>query len=531
LIRDLAETEGRLEITAKVCIIGAGIAGLLTAWRLNSRGIHAVLLESGSHDADDVEHPLNTVEQVGQEYKGAARGRFRCLGGTSTRWGGQLVPIAPQAMEARPYLGLPAWPVSADELSSYLKKVESLFGVDSGAYDARIVRAGKDGALLPADDGDIRPSFSKAPAFHRRNVASLLASLINARAGPHIWLNATVTDFEIDHASGRVKRATARSVGGREISVEADNFVVASGAIEATRLLLSIDASHDGCIFHGCYALGRFFHDHISTPLADFVPNDRHRFNRAFGHRFEGSTLRNTRLELTTKAQTADGVASAYAHVAAETDAGSGFSLIRDFLLSRQRRASTADLVLLKKLVRQVPYLAKLGFWRAWHRQLYWSEEAKLRLYVVVEQVPCAANRIQLSKRRDILGMRVAAINWHPRETEVATLSSYMRRFDAFWRRHRMGRLAVIQWVTEPEAINANFLSRAGAGDVFHPAGSTRMGTSGNHAVVDKNLCTFALKNLWVASTSVFPALGSANPTLTLMLLSLRLGDHLAASR
>ena len=110
--------DGRTEITAKVCIIGAGIAGLLTAWRLNSKGIPAVLLESGPRDADDAVHPLNAVEQLGQDYKGATRGRFRCLGGTSTRWGGQLVPIAPDAMEPRPYLGLPGWPVSADELSS-----------------------------------------------------------------------------------------------------------------------------------------------------------------------------------------------------------------------------------------------------------------------------------------------------------------------------------------------------------------------------------------------------------------------------
>ena len=53
------------------------------------------------------------------------------------------------------------------------------------------------------------------------------------------------------------------------------------------------------------------------------------------------------------------------------------------------------------------------------------------------------------------------------------------------------------------------------------------MGNDGRDAVVDGNLKAFALPNLWVASTSVFPTLSSANPTLTLMLLSLRLGDHL----
>ena len=241
--------------------------------------------------------------------------------------------------------------------------------------------------------------------------------------------------------------------------------------------------------------------------------------------------MRSTRLELTPEAQSADGVACAYAHVAAEIEPGSGFGLIRDFLLSRQKHASVGDLCLLAKLISQVPYLAKVGFWRAWHKQLYWSEEAKLRLHVVIEQVPHRANRIQLSNDRDVLGMRIAAIDWRPRDTESETFMSYMRRFDGFWRRRRMEQLAAIEWVAEPEAIDTNFLSRIEAGDVFHPAGTTRMGTSRKDAVVDKNLCTFALPNLWVVSTSVFPALGSANPTLALMLLSLRLGDHLAAIR
>jgi choline dehydrogenase-like flavoprotein len=38
------------------------------------------------------------------------------------------------------------------------------------------------------------------------------------------------------------------------------------------------------------------------------------------------------------------------------------------------------------------------------------------------------------------------------------------------------------------------------------------------------------LQNLSVLSTSVFPAGGGANPTLTLMLFALRLGDRLTMS-
>ena len=53
------------------------------------------------------------------------------------------------------------------------------------------------------------------------------------------------------------------------------------------------------------------------------------------------------------------------------------------------------------------------------------------------------------------------------------------------------------------------------------------MGSDGRSAVVDQNLRTFAISNLWISSTSVFPSGASANPTLMLMLFSMRLADHL----
>ena len=65
--------------------------------------------------------------------------------------------------------------------------------------------------------------------------------------------------------------------------------------------------------------------------------------------------------------------------------------------------------------------------------------------------------------------------------------------------------------------------------DVFHPGGTTCMGPSAPTAVVDGNLKTFAVSNLWVASTSTFPSGASANPTMMLMLFTLRLADHLSS--
>ena len=59
--------------------------------------------------------------------------------------------------------------------------------------------------------------------------------------------------------------------------------------------------------------------------------------------------------------------------------------------------------------------------------------------------------------------------------------------------------------------------------------GTTRMGTSQSNSVVDCNCQVHRYRNLFVAGSSLFPTGGYANPTLTIVALSLRLADRLAA--
>jgi len=54
------------------------------------------------------------------------------------------------------------------------------------------------------------------------------------------------------------------------------------------------------------------------------------------------------------------------------------------------------------------------------------------------------------------------------------------------------------------------------------------MNSSAQEGVVDENLRVHGLRNLFVAGSSVFPTVGHANPTLTILALCLRLVDHLS---
>jgi choline dehydrogenase-like flavoprotein len=53
------------------------------------------------------------------------------------------------------------------------------------------------------------------------------------------------------------------------------------------------------------------------------------------------------------------------------------------------------------------------------------------------------------------------------------------------------------------------------------------MSNDPKRGVVDADSQVHGVSNLYVAGSSVFPTYGSSNPTLNLIALTLRLGDHL----
>ena len=60
-----------------------------------------------------------------------------------------------------------------------------------------------------------------------------------------------------------------------------------------------------------------------------------------------------------------------------------------------------------------------------------------------------------------------------------------------------------------------------------HHLGTARMGEDVRTSVVDANCQVHSVRDLFVAGSAAFPTSSQANPTLTLIALSLRLGDEL----
>jgi choline dehydrogenase-like flavoprotein len=63
-----------------------------------------------------------------------------------------------------------------------------------------------------------------------------------------------------------------------------------------------------------------------------------------------------------------------------------------------------------------------------------------------------------------------------------------------------------------------------------HLIGGCRMSAGERDGVVDANLRSFAVPNLFIVDGSVCPTQGSANPALTIMSLAARAADYLKSA-
>jgi hypothetical protein len=139
------------------------------------------------------------------------------------------------------------------------------------------------------------------------------------------------------------------------------------------------------------------------------------------------------------------------------------------------------------------------------------------------EHLPNFASRVVLAGERDALGMPRIKTEMQFSEADVASVERAMRELDAGLRAADVGHLEYLY-----DDIAAGVRECLVGGSGFHQTGTTRMAANPDDGVVDANLAVFGTASLFVASTSTFPTSSQANPTLTGVAFAVRLAEHLA---
>ena len=109
MIKDL-NGSGKINLSSDIVVVGGGTVGLLISSILAKKGFAVLTLESGDLKQEMETHPLNKVIYKKSIYNSSNIGRFRCLGGTSTRWGAAMLPLSSRdIIDGK-------WPISPEEI-------------------------------------------------------------------------------------------------------------------------------------------------------------------------------------------------------------------------------------------------------------------------------------------------------------------------------------------------------------------------------------------------------------------------------
>ena len=87
------------------------------------KGKSVLLLEAGGPDVDEASQESYKSELIGLEHTGVHIGRFRAQGGTTTRWGGQILELDDIDFLKRDGIEGSGWPIPTGDGALFLQTV------------------------------------------------------------------------------------------------------------------------------------------------------------------------------------------------------------------------------------------------------------------------------------------------------------------------------------------------------------------------------------------------------------------------
>lgn len=504
-----------------ICIVGAGAAGIAMAKRLIGSPKKVLLLSSGP--STDRGRPSPQRQSIYQGTMGSFlqkvdpifldRSRLHMYGGTTNHFGFWARPLDEADFRPRPGYRAGHWPLELSELMPYYADANHLGHFGPCNYNdlpfwERVLFAR---CFAPLPDDALQPAIMHAQYDERLNNFQVQFGE-ELRLAPNITVlfNANLLHIESTdnqaHVCGLTCATIEDSAPGRRFRVEAGHYVLALGGIETVRALkLSGD-------------LGNNDHDHLGRgfmvhPLLTHAA--RLRFDRPIELQ-HCNFFRDQQVRLLQPASS-DGnyLPSSVPAVSPELIAGECIFNAWGVLVPTSA----------------VQAAEKIGNFRAILAFELNTDEAILNLNW--EQVPNEDSRITLDPTHTdpVFGQPVTHMDWRLLDEDKHTAARALELCERYLRQRG---LTDFQLTTDlsGDADHWTFPPEQGAlatGD--HHMGAARMSLRPEDGIVNTDSRLHSVDNLYLAGCAVFPTGGFANPTLTIVALSLRLADHLKTLR
>ena len=501
--------DGRV-LEGDLCIVGAGAAGISMALDWAGRPERVILLEGGGFEGSSEMQSLYENANSGREYYPLRSARLHFFGGTTGHWGGLCTPFDPIDFAKRDWVPHSGWPIRRADLSPYYRKAADVLRLPSSNWNPTYWAEHRSGRPLAVDGNGWRTKMwqDSGGAGTPVRFGSDYRSEIEQADNIHLFTHANVCNIVATDNGSRVEELTVRHFNGDEQTVRAPHVVLACGAIQNARLMLASNDQVAVGLGNEHDQVGRYFMEHIEIDSARLVVPEAQSlsFYQISGDE-QGSPawgLVQPTPPLQEQRKTLNGAVRFNREAIKSNDVYTfddfpeNAEKIRAFVEKSDAESDSTG---------ENPSFPEL---------------TRFQLNTRMEQVPDPASRVTLAEDTDALGVPRVDLHWTLSEQDKRSVRAINEALGQELARIGLGRVQLMEWLRADDASWPDFLTGG-----WHHMGTLRMAERPENGVVDENCRVHSVDNLHVAGSAVFSTGSCANPTLSIVALTLRLSDHL----
>jgi len=523
---DLKKDSLPSEVNCDVCIIGSGAAGVATSLRLYNHGINILIMESGEFKPNQSTQKLYDLDNIGYPLRKNFMSRARYHGGTTNIWSGRTMILRRIDFDERDWVSNSGWPITYRNMMFYYKEAVNLLKLPRLNWynsDSWVYKMNKHEKSFTKDCNiSVNASLWGTKTINfRKEYFSILKRSRNL----HVYLNSNLIKINLDESGNHVSRLDFSSLNGNLLSVKPKICVLACGGLENARLLLNSKHQKAFGLGNENDCVGRYYSDHPRTIMGTVVLNKEVRLPLFSGSPFSEGKIQ-LGIQFSDDYQRSNKLLNNYVSLE---------PVIPDYIIQSYDRIIRLGKRFLRKgysgkrlnFSTTIPNIPEIIYYftpkELLPHKLYnliypyikdLNENNVLRVANYCEQAPNPQSRVILSKEKCELGLHKITLDWRVGNDEEINVLALHGLLDSYLKKNNSGKFH----------SNYNDLEFT---DASHHIGTTRMSNSPKNGVVDSNCKVHNIDNLFIAGSSVFPTSGHSNPTLTIVALSIRLGDYI----
>jgi choline dehydrogenase-like flavoprotein len=328
------------------------------------------------------------------------------------------------------------------------------------------------------------------------------------------FLFSNVVEIDLDKSGKRVTGVKIACLTGNKFFLKSGLVILSTGGLENPRILLLSNSVQKSGIGNQNDIVGRYFMEHIFVTKSARVLTQKSNISLEF---YKEHVVNNIMLvagiSISPKNQNKEKLVNfgtRIEKIKKDTDTPKDKSIHSfDHLIQFLRRGDIPSNFLehLGNIIADIDDVAVHAYRKIFPPNDVWE------ISYHAEQAPNPSSRVTLIREKDALGKNKIQLDWRLLDLDKYSIQRAHELLGMELGRAGLGRIEIIY--DEEDFPGGN-----------HHIGTTRLHNNPQKGVVDMNCKVHGVSNLFIAGSSVFPTSGCSPPTLTIVALALRLGDH-----